>query len=152
MRLLICDPISGIQCKSASEIEAFFAKNPTVQLFFTEHYLATGENTKIIKQLINNVHYLPVVPGARAYADCFLRPITVWSNTGTEFYQASTVGRFEKSTTPYQTQTGNTLIELNIRLDDIQDLTVIKRSGWYDAISNVGGFEGFIFFGVAFLL
>ena len=47
---------------------------------------------------------------------------------------------------------GQPLIEITLRLDNHQDYTVITRAGWYDAIGNIGGMQGFIIMIVGIVL
>jgi len=88
--------------------------------------------------------------GERIDVNCFLRPIQVLDRSLTEFYQASTVGHFKIDKSP-RDKSAETLFSFIIVLDDLQNTTLIKRAGWYDALSNVGGLEGFLFFAVAIL-
>ena len=39
-----------------------------------------------------------------------------------------------------------------MRLDTFQDYTVFTRAGWYDAIGNIGGMQGFIIMIVGMVL
>jgi hypothetical protein len=39
-----------------------------------------------------------------------------------------------------------------LRLDSFQDYTAFTRAGWYDAIGNIGGMQGFIIMIVGMVL
>jgi hypothetical protein len=47
---------------------------------------------------------------------------------------------------------GKSLMDIVLRLDTYQDYTVITRAGWYDAIGNIGGMQGFILMIVTIVL
>ena len=118
---------------------------------YMDSYIDVADYTVLVHEFRNEEKFFVVDVSQTKAETLFVRSQFVEnSDEESDSRNSTTIARFAEEVTQFVA--GNSLVEINLRLDTFQDYTVFTRAGWYDAIGNIGGMQGFIIMIVGMVL
>jgi hypothetical protein len=104
-----------------------------------------------VHHFLNEEKFYHIDPAYTTAEDVFVRSILIENmDDESDTHHSATIGRTTGAFVPFVA--GQSLIDITLRLENRQNYTVITRAGWYDAIGNIGGMQGFIIMIVGIVL
>ncbi len=151
LSLIPCVTSTQNKCKSATDVANFFQRAPALQFMYTDSYIDVSDYTLLVHEFRNEEKFFIVDVSQTKAETLFVRSQFV-ENTDEEndSRNSTTIARIAEEVTKFVA--GNSFVELTLRLDSFQDYTAFTRAGWYDAIGNIGGMQGFIIMIVGMVL
>ena len=118
---------------------------------YMDSYIDVADYTVLVHEFRNEEKFFVVDVSQTKAETLFVRSQFVEnSDEESDSRNSTTIARFAEEVTQFVA--GNSLVEIILRLDTFQDYTVFTRAGWYDAIGNIGGMQGFIIMIVGMVL